>query len=860
MSALVTSDGRPTNAVYGFAVMLQALRQKEKPEYLAVAFDVGKPTFRHRRYEDYKVHRKPMPEELIEQVPLIKRLLSAYRVSTFEREGFEGEDILATLARILVKRGIHVYLVTGDKDALQLVSDRIKVYNPHKGAGVILDAKAVEARYGVAPEQMVDLMALMGDSTDHIPGVLGIGEKTAAKLLQEFGSLDALYRGLGKVSSQTQRRRLEAGKESALLSRELAKIDDSVPIQMQPDDLLVQEPDRKALRALFRELQFKRLLKDLELTHADSGPGKIEVEWVREETVLKKRLSLTQKAPTAVVLLPVLSQSMGSMVLIFADSRDSAWFVRLDASSLKQPIGKFLVAWLEDSKSKKCVADLKGLHRMLRRIAVVPGGFEADVGIAAYLLNPARTNASLSDLADEHLDVELPPAPALDGLLDLDDETLQQALGQQACTVFGLQERLNPALSERQLESLYRDIELPLAELLAEMETTGITVDTDCLKQLKHKLQARLSALTEALYELAGGTFNLNSPKQLSSILFEKLGLPVIKRGKTGPSTDAGVLQELSGKHPLPARLIEYRELSKLMSTYVETLPKLVNPRTGRIHTNWNQTATATGRLSSSDPNLQNIPIKTETGRQIRKAFVAGPQGGSLIAIDYSQIELRVLAHLSEDEALLKAFREGHDIHRYTASLIYGIPEEEVQPEQRSAMKAVNFGIIYGMSAFGLARELGIGQDEAQSFIGAYFERYPGVRAYQESQIERAKREGCVKTLLGRRRYIPELNSRDVAVRQFGQRLAVNAPIQGSAADLMKRAMLDVREAMRRKKLKSSMLLQVHDELLFESPQGETEALIALAKPLMEGVFKLCVPLVVKVQSGPNWLDLNLVE
>lgn len=480
--------------------------------------------------------------------------------------------------------------------------------------------------------------------------------------------------------------------------------------------------------------------------------------------------------------------------------------------------------------------------------------------MAAYLLNPSRTNQRLSDLADDYLDERLPEPPPLDRVAGLTVTEILQVYGQQACTVLRLHERLLFLLRDHELEPLYREVELPLITVLAEMERTGMAIDLSYLKRLRVSMDTQLSQITEELYRLAGTTFNLNSPKQLAQILFERLGLPIIKRTKTGPSTDADVLQQLSHQHPLPRRLMEYRELSKLVSTYVDALPKLVDPSTGRIHTSLNQAATATGRLSSSDPNLQNIPVKTELGRQIRKAFVPGGRHGLFVAIDYSQIELRILAHLSKDPTLTEAFVQNLDIHRFTASLIYSLPETEVQPEQRHAMKAINYGILYGMSAHGLAKELGIPYEEAQSFIDAYFKRYPKVRGYLDGQIARAKASGYVQTLLGRRRYIPELRSADPMVRQFGERVAVNAPIQGSAADLMKRAMLEVSAQLRAHQLTSHMVLQIHDELLFDVPRDERQAVIDLICPIMERVLPLDVPLTVTVKVGPTWLDLTEVK
>jgi len=867
--SLATSQGRPTNAVYGFAVMLKALREQRHPEYLAVAFDAGKPTFRHRRFAEYKIQRKPMPDSLIEQLSTIKALLKAYRVPTFEQEGYEGEDLLATIATRIAARSIEVFLVSGDKDVLQLVNARIKVYNPHRQQDdPVVDAAAVKARYGVPPERIVDLMALMGDEIDNIPGVAGIGEKTARSLLSQFNSLDQLYRHLDDVDSPSRRKLLAASKEQAELSRELARIDCDVPLTVGLEDLKVQEPDWRAVRSLYRELEFKRLLRDLE--EDDAAPATIgtahpvrRVTTAKDQDALHRRLERAKTA--AIACWPVLGQAGGeaggsplrAALLGIALDTDEAWVVQVDRESLRSASGRPLAAWLADPSRGKVSHDAKAVLRLLSRMGARLTGITGDTMIAAHLLNPARTTPTLTDLADEHLEVRVKIPEYVRETLDFESEDATQGCGGAARVVAQLHGQLAPTLNAQGLAELYQTLELPLLQVLAEMETAGIAIDVDYLNTLKASMDAACRRLTQELYTVAGATCNLNSPKQLAAVLFDQLKLPVIKRTKTGASTDSDVLRQLASRHPFPKRLLEYRELSKLMSTYVDALPKLVDPETGRVHTTFNQTATATGRLSSSNPNLQNIPIKTELGRQIRKAFIPGEQGWTLLAADYSQIELRILAHLSGDEQLIHAFANGHDIHRYTASLIYGVAENEVTPEMRSAMKAINFGILYGMSAHGLSRELGMPYDEAATFIQAYFERYPKVQGFFEQQWQHATRDGFVQTLLGRRRYIPEINSPDPAIRQLGQRLAMNTPMQGTAADLIKRAMVQVAEELRGRRMASRMLLQVHDELVFEAPSKERHALAALVRRVMEGAIALRVPLVVTIKTGPNWLEMT---
>jgi len=859
---LATSDGRPTNAVYGFATMLQSLCDKQRPDYLAVAFDVGKPTFRHRKFDAYKQQRKPMPDLLISQLPLVKRLLVAFRIPVFEQEGYEAEDVLASVAVRLAQEGVEVFLVTGDKDALQLVTDRIKVYNPHKDEGVVFDAQAVRKRYGVGPEGMVDLMALMGDQIDNIPGVDGIGEKTAVQLLQRFGTLEQLYTRLDDVGSPSRKQALAASREQVALARELARVHTDVPVAVRLDELKIHEPDWRGLKTLFRELEFKRLLAGLEARGSSSPGFTVRAHLVDGSQDLAQAIARWSKAEAVGVVTTSLRASDAGapsaplLSVAVAVSKTDAWVMpAIDAAWLASADGARFAAWLANPNAPKLCHDAKTAMRLWQRLGLTFQGIAGDTMLAAYVLNPARSSPTLSDLVDDVLEISLTQPVATNDQWAF-DASMSESLSQAACAILQLHERLAEDLRRQGLERVYRELELPLSAVLAEMEEAGVALDVAYLDGLRHAMQAKLATLSEALYERAGGTFNLNSPKQLAEVLFTRLKLPIIKRTKTGPSTDNHVLQQLAKHHPLPQSLIEYRELSKLVSTYVEALPKLIDPRTGRLHTSFNQAATTTGRLSSSEPNLQNIPIKTELGRSIRKAFVAGLPHSVLVAADYSQIELRILAHLCQDERLCEAFRQDHDIHRFTASLIYGIPESEVQPEQRSAMKAVNFGILYGMTSHGLSKELGLSYEEAQAFIDAYFARYPKVRVYLDAQIEHAKRNGFVETLFGRRRYIPEVRSPDAVLRQVGERMAVNAPIQGTAADLIKRAMIELATQLRARGMTSRMILQVHDELVCESVASEQADLVGVMRQVMEGVAALSVPLKVTVKAGSNWLEM----
>lgn len=849
--ALSTADGRPTNAVYGFAMMLNALRNTQHPDYLAVAFDAGKPTFRHARFEDYKAQRKPMPDPLIGQLPLIKELLAAYRVFCIEQEGYEAEDLLATMARRIVRQGLEVFLVTGDKDALQLVNERVKVYNPHKDH-VVLDHQKVVERYGVPPERMVDLMALMGDEIDNIPGVPGIGEKTASTLLQRFGTLEGLYTHLDDVSNASLRAALRQHREQVELAQELARIDTEVPLSVDLEALTVREPDWRKLRTLFRDLEFKRLLADIEADAPSPSLHPVRVRLVTDQQragLLRQQLSSVKPAAVASV-----ETATARGWLAFVWDVDEAWLLPIPDGL--PAVKEALRSWLASPRHPKVGHDLKRTVRWLRMMGWEIDGISGDTMVASYLLNPSRTSPTLQDIAEERLELRVPRIPVPDAAA----EEMGQALAHHARIPLQLHELLEDALRKVQLDRLYHELELPLVRVLAEMESVGVAIDRTLLDAMRDQMAVTLSKLAEQLHRLAGCEFNLNSPKQLAEILFQRLQLPVIKRTKTGPSTDIDVLQRLASLHPFPKTLIDYRETAKLISTYLEALPQLIHPDTGRLHSTFHQTGTATGRLSSSDPNLQNIPIKTELGRQIRRAFIPGPPGWSMMAADYSQVELRILAHFSEDPELIDVFQHDRDIHRHTAALVYGVTEQDVTPQMRSAMKAVNFGILYGMSAHGLARELEIPHEQAASFIEAYFARYPTVRGFLDSQIQHATRDGFVQTLLGRRRYIPEINSPDGAIRQFGERMAVNAPIQGTAADLIKLAMVSVARALRERGMASRMILQVHDELVFEVPPQEHDEMAGLVRDLMERAIALRVPLRVTVKAGPNWLDLTPVE
>ncbi|MFH1245727.1 MAG: DNA polymerase I [Candidatus Omnitrophota bacterium] len=848
---LSTSQGKPTNAIYGFISMLNKLVAAHNPYYLAVTFDLKGPTFRHEKFAGYKIQRKPMPDELSVQIPTIKEILAAYRIPIFEKKGYEADDIIATLTRKLSAPDLQLFVVTGDKDILQTVTGNVKVLNPHKG-NIILDEEWIKQRYGVSPEKIVDIIGLAGDSSDNIPGVPGIGEATAIELIKKFGTLEAVLANIEKIGNKAQRKSLEEFSEQAKMSKELAQLDFNVPQVVEKDraDLLTElkmaEADTERLIKLFRELEFKSWLQKLLPENKSDFAWQLvppdKVDQLLQKTALQKDLAiypyLAQETPSE-------ETKILGIALVFGERE--CFFLSLEQIPLD-----ILKPVLENGNINKIGHDLKHLQVILSGYGINLQGIFFDTRIAAYLLNPAKGEYTPQDLAWEFLNVKLDTAKA-----DLNKDAAFFCC-QCAAVIFRLSQVLKEKIEEKNLYPLFRDIEMPLVEVLADMEITGVCLDKDWLLNLSSEFEKRLYTLTKDIYEMAGGSFNINSPRQLSMILFERLNLPKIKKTKTRQhSTDTEVLKRLAKAHPIAGALLEYREIAKLKSTYIDGLIKLLNPKTDRIHPLFIQTGTATGRLACSRPNLQNIPVKTELGRKIRQAFVADKQTSFLLSADYSQIELRILAHLSSDKTLLSAFQDDLDIHTYTAALVFGVTIDKVTPPMRSQAKTVNFGITYGMSAFGLAKDLSITQEQAQAFIDAYFQRYPGVKDFMASQIDCAKKCGYVTTLLKRRRYIPEIESSDENVRQFARRIAINTPVQGSASDLIKAAMLAVFRALKGKKLGTKMILQIHDELLFTVPQEELAAAREIVAREMENVIALQVPLKVSVKTGRNWLEMQ---
>jgi DNA polymerase I len=839
---LSTSFGQQTGAIYGFINILSKILKSEKPDYLAVCFDVSRDTFRQKRFSEYKINRPPMPDMLSGQIPLIKEIIAKYGIPIFEKEGYEADDIIATITKMANTKGLSTTIVSSDKDILQLVDDKTRVFSPHKDEGVIYDSEKVLERFGVKPIKIADIIALMGDKVDNIPGVPGIGEKTAKELISKFGSLEQLLENIDEVKQEAVKQAILDNIDKVNLSKELAMLDKDVDIDLDLDKLKIGKPDFNELYRIFKHLEFKRLLKDFPVTEEEPKDATLIRLQDRElKNIVAGGLELILYGNNIDDLVfyasPVTNTTCKDGPSKICNGVKDKLF-RLGST------GENLRTILREPEIKKISHDLKKTKVSLAKNNISLGGLYFDTMVAAYLLNPSRPGYLLADVAWEYL-----------------GERIGGILGNQRAIslIMRLKPRLEKDLREKELLRLFCDLEMPLVEVLAQMELNGIKLDLKLLDKLSHDIEKRLIKLIEDIYDLSGAQFNINSPKQLREILFVKLKLPVVKKSKTGPSTDEEVLRALADKHKLPALLVEYRQLVKLKNTYVDTLPNLIDRNTGRLHASFNQAATETGRLSSSNPNLQNIPVKTDIGKNIRRAIVSSGADSWLLSCDYSQIELRILAHLSKDEDLILAFKKDKDIHKITASLIYGLDEKDVSVVMRDIAKRVNFGIIYGLTSYGLSRDIGIAVSEAQNFIEAYFLRYPNVKEYIHEQIEKAQKFGFVTTILGRRRYLPEINNKNQAIRQFAERQAVNTPIQGSASDLIKLAMVQIHNEIRIKELSAKMILQVHDELVFDCRTEELKELTELVKNRMEKALELDVPVRVDIKKGRNWLEMDPV-
>jgi DNA polymerase I len=843
---LTNRSGKSTNAIYGFTTMLRKLVQEEKPDYLAVALDLMGPTVRHELFKEYKATRPKMPEDLAEQVPDLYRLCEAMRVPVLSRQGYEADDVIGTVTRLALENGLEVVIVTIDKDMLQLVGERVSVLDTRTMSR--LGPRQVFEKWGVEPERVIDVLSLVGDTSDNIPGAPGIGEKGAKALISEFGSLDNLLANAELVGRKSYRESLEENREGILRSRELLRIEDRLPLDLDMEDLRVGEPDTAALRGLFEALDFTTLLQELPREDAPFDPRLIRTSSPR---ALGKLAAQFEGRRVGVSAWFEKDDALNGSLegLAFSADKNSASYV--PSELLRKASAE--TAELFGRNSTWIVHDLKPFAICARRMGwTLNLQGSLDTMLMAYLLDPNQRDFSLSRVTEEYLGVPL--GTGREASLLGEDRPVD--LGRRAVAAYLLGGELSRLVKARGLERLLNEIEMPLVGVLADMELRGVRLDANLLEEFSVELEGELARLTEAIHEQAGEAFNINSPRQLAEILFEKLGLPGARRTGKGShlSTGVEVLEELAVSHQIAQLLLDYRELAKLKSTYVDALPKLVNPRTGRIHTSYNQMVAATGRLSSSNPNLQNIPIRSEQGRRIRRAFVPDP-GFQILSADYSQIELRVMAHLSEDPVLVDAFTNGEDIHERTAREVFGRDSGLDARELRRRAKVINFGIIYGLSAFGLARSLKIDRAQAQRFIDDYFEKYAGVRRWTERTLERAGADGYVTTMFGRIRQIPEINSKNRNIREFARRTAINAPIQGTAADLIKMAMVAIHRKLIRDRWESRLILQVHDELVFEAAVKELDQLRVLVREEMEGVASLTVPLVVELAVGPSWYD-----
>jgi len=861
---LSTSDGIPTNAVYVFTAMLQRLVNDYKPSLIAIVLDAPGPTFRHEVYQSYKANRPKMPDSLAAQIPYIKEVIQAFNIPVVEKEGFEADDIIATLAKQAEADGAEVTIITGDKDLLQLVTGHITLFDTMKDTAT--DVDAVKKKIGVTPEQAIEVFGLTGDKIDNVPGVPGIGDKTAIELIQQFGSIEAIYQNLDAIPKKKVREALSNHREQAFLSRQLVTVDTSVPIDSKWNELQIGEPDLEALRQLYKRFEFTRFLKNLPREQAKNknyqlisnlDEARTLLSRLREQGIFALDLETTSEDPMRAEIVGV----------SFACKEHEAFYIPVAHRNVEQQVEKELLlrelkSLLEDERIKKIGQNLKYEFIIFKRHGITLRGIYCDTMIASYLLNPSKHNHNLDDIAMDYLDYRTTSFKEVTGsgktAVPFDQvaiETAKNYACEDSDITYILSGLLLPRLKEDGFQELFTEVELPLLKVLAYMEMAGVKINEGLLKKLSEEYAITLDAITKKIYELAGDEFNINSPQQMGKILFEKLKLPGAKKTKTGYSTDISVLTNLARVHPLPAEILSFRTLSKLKSTYIDSMPDLVNPQTGRIHTSYNQTVTATGRLSSSKPNLQNIPIRTVEGKRIRAAFITEP-GWKMLSADYSQIELRILAHLSQDQTLLDAFVHDEDIHTRTAAEIWGVKPQEVTAQMRREAKVINFGIVYGMSAFGLSQQLEIEPRLAQAYIDDYFRKYKGVQRYSDEVIKDAQEKGYAITLLNRRRYLPEIKSGNVTARKFAERTAINTPIQGTAADLIKVAMIRIFNKMRQEKFAGRMILQVHDELIFEAPEPEIEPLSRLVKVEMEGVIQMSVPLKVDMSWGNNWSEV----
>ncbi len=902
--ALTTKDGKYTNAIYGFLAILFKLLEEEKPDYIGVTFDLKAPTARHKMYEGYKANRKGMPTELAEQMPIIKDVLRAMNIDIIEKEGYEGDDVIGTLSRYGEQKGLEVVILSGDRDTFQLATDNVRINIPRTKGGKteteIFNREKVKEVYGIEPKQLIEVKGLQGDASDNIPGVPGIGEKTALSLVQKYETIDNLYKKLESGEADVkgkQKEKLEQNKDLAYLSRTLGEINTKVPIEDTLEELKLEEWDKPKVLELFKELNFKRYIDRFNLQN-EAG----KVDNFSEENNIENPYKVVEKS---IEEIKTIIEKQGKMIFyietekvndedkiikekitgisIFNSSGNEAYYIDIKNGEKIQELKEIF----ENDKILKIGIDLGRVYILLRQEGIDFKGINYDASIAAYILNPTNNKLKLNDLAEQYLEIDVNEIlgdsksskveqinlfDAMQGVglsgsneekseeekIKEEQEKTQKA-EEKKCTLYAyiiykLQEITMKKLEEINAVDLFNNIDMPTVTVLANMQWNGMYADLEELNKFGKQLKEQLEIKTKMIYEMAGEELNINSTKQLGEILFEKMKLPVVKKTKSGYSTDVDVLEKLKSEDPIISEILDYRQLMKLNSTYVEGLKPYINPKTKRIHSFFHQTITATGRISSTEPNLQNIPTRFELGKQVRKIFKPEP-GKVYIDADYSQIELRVLAHMSEDTHMVQAFKDGEDIHRQAASKVFKTPMEEVTKEQRSNAKAVNFGIVYGISDFGLGEQLGISRKIAKQYIEEYLQEYAGIKNFMDDMKEKAKETGYVETLFNRRRYIPELKSNNYMVRQFGERAAMNTPIQGTAADIMKIAMINVYKKLIEENLEAKIVLQVHDEMMIEAPLAEAEKVKEIVKTEMEGAIKLNVPLIAEVSEAENWYE-----
>ena len=879
---LKTKDGKYTNAVYGFLAIMFKIMDDIKPQYMAVSFDLKAKTQRHQLYSEYKANRKGMPNELAEQMPMIKEILKAMNIAVIEKEGYEGDDILGTLANVGEEKGLLVTILSGDRDTFQLATKNITIRIPRTKAGKTEEEDYGESRikeeYGLNPKQLIEVKALQGDSSDNIPGVPGIGEKTALLLIQRYGSVDELYKSLEEGTDDLkgkQKENIESNKELAYLSRTLGEINTHVPLENTIEELKVEEWDKSKVLEIFKELRFNRYISKFKLDEIESN---LQEDENKEEPKLVFEI---EENPNIDELLKEITKQK-KMIYYFTTKEDTnpekIIKKQIDKIAISieekvyyfEPTHEFLKTIFESEEIEKYGHNLTEDYILLKQNEITMANIAFDTKVAAYILNPTNNKIEISNLLDEYLEINadeyleknnVKKEEQLNLFSQLENvETNNQKSEEMYKSVlfaYGIN-KLSKVLTEKLEEinaiKLFKEIDMPTVEILSDMQWNGMYVDVNELDEYGNEIKQKIEKLTSEIYELCGTEFNINSPKQLGEVLFEKLKLPVVKKKKSGYSTDVDVLEKLIEEHPVIEKILEYRQVMKLNSTYVEGLKPFINPKTERIHSFFHQTITATGRISSTEPNLQNIPTRMELGKRLRKVFK--PEKEKLyVDADYSQIELRVLAHISEDKHMIEAFNNGEDIHKQAASKVLGIPIEEVTKEQRSSAKAVNFGIVYGISDFGLAEQIGLSRKKAKEYINQYLSEYSGIKFFMETITEQAKEQGYVETLYNRRRYIPELKSNNYMVRQFGQRAAMNTPIQGTAADIMKIAMIKVYREIKNRKLNSKIVLQVHDEMMIEVPKEELEEVKTLLKQCMESAITLKVPLIAEISEADNWYE-----